>query len=139
MSNLTVQDIFSCRLGVLMRGTRTTQQDLAEAIGTTRQAISQYIKGAVLPNIEKLYKLAEYFEVSADWLIGLPDCKQKKSGKEDARIINELAELCKPIIDWIRVNGYDFHSVQIDSNGVRLLLTDTFVPTDYICETVCEK
>lgn len=61
---------FASRLRELMKNGEVTQQDLAQAIGTTRQAISQYADGSVQPNIEKLFKIATYFNVSADFLLG---------------------------------------------------------------------
>lgn len=65
--------IFATRLRELMKTCDVTQQDVATAIGTTRQAISQYADGLVQPNIEKLYRMAEYFKVSADYLLGISD------------------------------------------------------------------
>jgi len=64
--------IFALRLRGLMEN--TTQAQLAEQIGTTRQAVSQYMDGSVQPNIEKLYKISNYFKVSADYLLGRAEC-----------------------------------------------------------------
>ncbi|MCH5158636.1 MAG: helix-turn-helix transcriptional regulator [Clostridiales bacterium] len=66
---------FATRLRKLMKDAKATQQDLAVAVGTTRQAISQYADGSVQPNIEKLFKIANYFKVSADYLLGWVDVK----------------------------------------------------------------
>ena len=51
------------------------QQDIAAAMSTTRQAVAQYCDGVVQPNIEKVYKVAKYLEVSADYLLGLTNEK----------------------------------------------------------------
>ena len=64
---------FATKLRDLMKKAKVTQQDLAAAVGTTRQDISQYADGSVQPNIEKLYKIANFFNVSADYLLGLSD------------------------------------------------------------------
>lgn len=66
---------FATRLRELMNNNKITQQDLASALGITRQAISQYADGSVQPNIEKLYKLSDYFKVSADYLLGISEVK----------------------------------------------------------------
>lgn len=67
--------IFATRLRGLMSegidGKKTTQQDLAVATGYTRQAISQYMDGSVIPNAEKLAVISKFFNVSADYLLGL--------------------------------------------------------------------
>lgn len=69
--------IFATRLRGLMSegidGKKTTQQDLAVATGYTRQAISQYMDGSVIPNAEKLAVISKFFNVSSDYLLGLSD------------------------------------------------------------------
>lgn len=70
---------FATRLRELMKNANVTQQTLANDIGITRQAISQYMDGSVQPNIEKLYKIADYFNVSADFLLGRSDVMGKNS------------------------------------------------------------
>jgi len=68
-------NIFATRLRELMEETKTTQQALAKEINITRQAISQYTDGSVLPNIEKLEKISNYFNVSCDYLVGKVNIK----------------------------------------------------------------
>ena len=69
--------IFATKLRALMAkgidGKKITQQDLAAATGYTRQAISQYMDGSVMPNAEKLAAISEFFNVSADYLLGLSE------------------------------------------------------------------
>lgn len=51
-------------------GTITTQKKLAEATGIKPQTISQYCGAYGLPNAQKLADIADYFDVSADYLLG---------------------------------------------------------------------
>ncbi len=46
-----------------------SQQKLADAIGTSQQAINRYENQDIEPDIETLIKLADYFEVSLDYLV----------------------------------------------------------------------
>ena len=46
------------------------QEDLANAIGITRGALSNYELGSREPSIDILWKLADYFEISIDELVG---------------------------------------------------------------------
>ncbi len=46
---------------------------LAENIGVSRQALNDYCAGNSVPDANNLIKLAKYFRVSADWLLGLTD------------------------------------------------------------------
>lgn len=66
---------FASRLRELMDNANVTQQVLAHHISVTRQAISQYAEGSAQPTIEKLFKIAQFFNVSADYLIGNSDIK----------------------------------------------------------------
>ena len=49
------------------------QQTVADAIGVTRQAVGYYLKGSAQPDIVTLEKIADYFEVSTDYLLGRTD------------------------------------------------------------------
>lgn len=48
----------------------TTQDALAEKIGKTRQTVSQYVNGISEPGYDTLVKIADYFSVSTDYLLG---------------------------------------------------------------------
>ena len=45
---------------------RMTQEDLAEQVGVTRQAVAKWESGATVPDLEKSRRLAELFGVSLD-------------------------------------------------------------------------
>lgn len=62
--------LFSARLGNLIAEKKISMQTLSTEIGVSRQAISQYCNGSTVPNADKLLKIAEYFNVSLDYLCG---------------------------------------------------------------------
>lgn len=72
-------NILAVRLRQLMYGSGTTQQELAEKTGCSRQAIAQYMDGSNAPNIDKLILIAEFFNVSIDYLVG----KDKEQTEEE--------------------------------------------------------
>ena len=47
-----------------------SQQQLADVIGTSQQSINKYENHNVEPDISTLIMLADYFQVSVDYLIG---------------------------------------------------------------------
>lgn len=47
-----------------------TQEALAKQIGVTRSALSQYELGSRQPDYETIKRMADYFEVSTDYLLG---------------------------------------------------------------------
>ncbi|MBR2924243.1 MAG: helix-turn-helix transcriptional regulator [Clostridia bacterium] len=54
----------------LMKEKGISQQTLAEAVGVARQTISQYMDGKAQPTIDKFSLIADFFDVSADYLLG---------------------------------------------------------------------
>ena len=49
------------------------QEDVANALGIKQQQYSEYERGVVLISIEKLNKLADFYQTSVDYLIGRTD------------------------------------------------------------------
>ena len=63
------------RLYELRKAKNITQQRLAIELGIDQGSISSYEGGKYLPTMEILLRLAEYFGVSTDYLLGLSDVK----------------------------------------------------------------
>ena len=57
-----------------------SQEALAEALGVSRQSISKWETGSSVPELDKIVKLSEIFEVSLDELI----TGKEKSAEEPA-------------------------------------------------------
>lgn len=56
--------------GLMERHPVTTQEKLATITGKKRQTISQYVNGTSEPGYDTLTKIADYFNVSIDYLLG---------------------------------------------------------------------
>ena len=54
-----------------------TQSELGEEIGVSKQMISRYEKGLDTPSINGLKLIAEKFNVSTDYLVGVKKQKEK--------------------------------------------------------------
>jgi repressor LexA len=50
-----------------------SQQDLADFFNISQQTISAYENGSREPDLDTLKKMSEYFNVTIDYLLGLPD------------------------------------------------------------------
>lgn len=60
---------FQHRLFELRRRAGLSQEELANLLGVTRQAVQKWEAGASRPDMENLTALADYFQVSLDYLI----------------------------------------------------------------------
>ena len=47
--------------------------ELGKQIGVSGAAVSRWENGTRIPNLDSIYALAKFFDVSADYLIGLED------------------------------------------------------------------
>lgn len=54
-----------------------TQVDVAEILKTTRQQVSKWETGAQMMGVDKYIILAEYYNISVDYLLGLIDEPRK--------------------------------------------------------------
>ena len=61
------------RLKELRKARKLSQGDIAEVLGVTRQAVSQYENGVRKMDYEMMEVLADYFNVDMDYLLGRTD------------------------------------------------------------------
>lgn len=101
------------RLAQARRSQNLTQEQLAERLGVTRQAVSRWESDTAYPETDKIVRMAALFEVSCDYLLG----------------INEVPAGDKPPSPVTRLLQ--------EITGRRVLLTfyeeDDFVFCDYAC------
>lgn len=58
------------RLNYLMKIESITQYALAKKLGICQSTVSNWLHGKKEPSIESLWKLADFFDVTVDYLIG---------------------------------------------------------------------
>ena len=92
---------FATRLWRLMNGQQvTTQAQLAEITGKSRQTISQYVNGISEPGYDTLVKIAEHFQVSIDYLLGrTADPSMQTSAVDDLGLSPIVIEKIKSLKD----------------------------------------
>lgn len=69
MKEIIMKNNFAKKLRYYRKLNSMSQEDLAEKLNTTRQAISHYEKGERTCGFDTLIKIAELFEVSVDELL----------------------------------------------------------------------
>lgn len=67
------------RLKKLRQDRRISQNELSEIMNVTQNAISKWERGERDPDTATLKKLADYFNVSTDYLLGVDDKKNTPS------------------------------------------------------------
>ena len=117
----------------LREETSTPQQKIADLLGVTRQSLSLYEKGERTINVEALGKLAEFFNVSADYLLGLSDVKSTEQDMKTACAVTGLSEKA---INNIKSTYYLFP--RLEREGTKHALSTNPIYEEYEREA-CEE
>ena len=80
------------RLVSLRRENRLSQEDLAEDLDIPRSTIASWEAGCRVPKVTHIAMLAEYYDVTVDYLLGLSEGKNTYMCIEELKIVvnNEL-------------------------------------------------
>lgn len=90
---------FAERLSDLMKNKGITQDMLSKYCYVTRQSVGKWVTGQSTPDIDNLAKIADYFDVSTDYLVGRNDYKTtNKATKELCQTLG----LSERSIDFLR-------------------------------------
>lgn len=76
--------MFTERLKTLRKEASLTQKQLADELETSQQIIGYWETGRQKPKYEALSKLAHFFNVSTDYLLGNSDIKESQSESSKA-------------------------------------------------------
>ena len=72
-----------------------SQQALAEKLGISQQSVNKYENHKIEPDISTLVAMADYFDVTVDYLIGRTTEDGKRLSKSDADELTEKYMLLK--------------------------------------------
>lgn len=103
------------KIKILREKKGKTQLDIAKYLGVTYQTIYKYEKGIAIPPADTLKKLADFFNVSTDYLLGRTEVEKIDEKLQDnniaiaanskvdlgklAKIDNKTAKLINTLID----------------------------------------
>mgnify|MGYP002799161097 CR=1 FL=1 len=74
-------DIFSERFLQIKKQKRLTYQEIADALNLKVRTVQYYASGKIKPDYYGLIQLADYLDVSLDYLTGRMDCDRQSDGK----------------------------------------------------------
>ena len=103
--NKDIKQIIAKNLANLRKNKKITQTELAEQFGYSDKAISKWENGDTLPDIQTLYQLCEFYNITLDFLVSEQsfDEKIKYINHLNKRVIinNSLIELLYCSFVWI--------------------------------------
>lgn len=92
--------MFAVRLKELRLEKKLTQKDLAEKLNMQNTAISKYELNERKPDTETLLKIAKYFNVSTDYLLGSSDMRNPYIDEMDD--VNQLEQEFEELKDKMK-------------------------------------
>ena len=100
------------KLYTLRKKSGLSQEQLAEALNVSRQAISKWEGGSAMPESDKLLALSNYFGVSLDYLL-------KDGAPNTALIVYGVLSILVPSVP-AQISGSSM--IRIDGSSIFLLL-----------------
>ena len=95
----STRKIIGRRINELLAINDVKQKELAAYLSISDNIVSYFVKGTRVPNTEQIIKIANFFNVSADYLLGLTDAKTTKD--TDLRAIVDYTGLSEECIKEI--------------------------------------
>ena len=78
--------IFSEKLQLIRKSQGMTQEDLAEKLDVSRQAVAKWESGQVYPDISNLIQISNLFNVTVDYLVRDQECMVSYDDHDDTDI-----------------------------------------------------
>ena len=105
--------MFADRLKLLRNEKKLTQAQFAKLIKVAPSTVGMYELGSREPNINNIKAIANFFDVSSDYLIGLTDIRETspsllKSNKKDLSIDSLPTEAKKEIDMFLNYIEYKY-------------------------------
>lgn len=98
-----------------------SQEELAEKIGVSRQAVSKWERSEASPDTDNLVTLAELYGVSLDEMLGLKTAKEENK-EEPEEALPEKDEVHVSFKDGIRINSKEGDRVNVSfKDGVHIV------------------
>lgn len=103
----------------LRKSKKITQKQVADIINVSQQTYAKYENGMIEPNVENIFALSKYFNVSTDYLLGRDEKKEPPTEAEG--IVQRLTK----IID----NKYSKDELKSMTDEELNLISDIFIDT----------
>ncbi len=116
------------KLKALLKDNRMTQEDLAEKLDVSRQAVGKWVNDKGIPEVGKLIQISNLFGVSMDYLLK-EDCEDKNVSEEKV-ISNSGYYVSQEMLDGYL--SYSRQNVKQITAGISLfILSNVFDSFDY--------
>lgn len=124
---MDIKETFANKLRELRVIEKLSQTELAEKLGVSRGSISFYENGERTADIDFIYKAAQFFNVSADYLIGRTNASTQN---EDIRAICDYTGLSEAAVSEL----HNSKELINDCNDKRAIIVESMTEYAHSCE-----
>lgn len=104
-------------------GKKLTQEEMSKLLKVQRSTYGEYERGKIKPPMDKLNFLANYFDVSVDYLLGNTNLTTPEEGRETSDI-SDVSVIIRKMIDDLEndQNNVVFEGETLDKETRKLLI-----------------
>ena len=122
------------RLSELLKNEK--QETIAAKLNVQQATVSRWINGERIPDAGLLVKIAEMYDVSLDWILGLSDVKERNGIASDKISYAQVIAVLDSLFNLANIEVLNFHDVAKEkrlSVGYRSENDESLIgDTDYI-------
>ena len=111
---------------------RQSQENLANALGITRSAISSYEDGRAEPKLVVMNKVAQYFNITLDQLLNIDLANSSNLNTENHKEANKYASAQNFRILTITVDADDNENIELVPEKAQAGYTTGFADAEYL-------
>ena len=123
---MTEKNVFSERLTQLREDRGLKRQEVADALEISRASLEYYEKGQRKPDIEVAARIAKYYGVSTDYLVGISAAQVTASENETLKTVCDylgISEASAEQVSYLTSIGYNANMDAILSSKIIEILT----------------
>lgn len=130
---------FANRLKELRKRKKVTQAELASHLGIDNTTVSKWEKGIYEPNIENIKKIAEFFGVSTDSLLGRFESSRRGFGRDHNKAtkkyidLQQLDALPEELSGELQPPVLLYHVLQL-RDGTPVSISKSYIPHSFPLE-----
>lgn len=119
-----MNQLFMNRLKNLRKDNKKTQDDMSKLLKIQRSTYGEYERGKITPPMDKIRFLANYFNVSVDYLTGNTNLTTPDEGQETDDI-SDVSVIIRRMIDELEndKNNVVFEGETLDKETRKLLIS----------------
>lgn len=111
--------IFARRIKALRKEKKKTQNDIAKLLGVLRSTYGEYERANIVPPMDRMKILADYYSVSVDYLIGTSN-----KPRENESVQKDISDSMTEMIAYLQNDQSEllFEGQKLDERSRELLL-----------------